>query len=443
MIAWALAAALATPPKLVVLEWEGGGSQLVRRLLAEGAMPHLAALVARGAVAEEARPPFVRGRLAAGAALWTGAAPDVSGVTGGYVPLAGRSILEGHPADVLAAASLPEAAATAGRQVVAVDLPWRPAGAAALTIEEAVPLDERLPDDQYGAEIMTRLARHRHAVVAAMKARSWDVFTVSLALPARAEARWWGIVVPGTPAADGAAAVRVWPRLRQVCQGVDLTIGALADALPPGAVFAVVGERGLTPTRWTFHPNVALRRAGLLALDRTGQVDLAHTEVMYGPTNGGFLLINTLDRPGGIVDPVRGPAVVNAARRALLEVSVKTLEGVRPVVRAALPPGPGTGTAGVLYLGLQPGYDMDAQPTGEALFSPRPPATSAGDGSPEEPGFLAVIGPGLAPRGRMAAISTLDVAPTLARLIGLPPLKDARGRVLTELLRSAGAGQPN
>jgi hypothetical protein len=443
VITLAVAAALAAPPRLVCLEWEGGGSALVRRLLAEGAMPNLAALVARGAVAEEARPPFLRGRLAASAALWTGAPPDATGVTGAYLPLAGRSILEGHPAEVLGVPAWPQAAAGAGRRVVAVDLPWAPAGATTLALEDARPLEPRLPDDEAAGELLTRLARHRHALVAAMKARPWEVLAVSLSVPAQAEARWWGLVAPGTPVADEAAATRSWPLLRRVCQGVDLTIGALAEAAPPGTVFCVAGNRDLTPQRWVFHPNVALRKAGLLGVDRAGKVDLARTGAMYGPTNGGFVLVNTQDRPGGTVDPVTAPTVVNAARDALLGVKVKVPEGLRPVVRAALPPGPATGTAGVLYLSLQPGYGLDARAAGDAIFDPVPLGTSAGDGCPELPGFLALAGPGVVPRARLASVSLLDVAPTLAKLGGFELPAQVRGRPAPGLLRSAAATPPN
>lgn len=127
-----LAAALLVPavargesPRLIVVSWDGAADWVIDRLLAEGALPHLAALAARGAAAEHSLASFPAKTAVSHAALWTGCWPGSNGVTGNSVPWEPGSgehtVLEkrrGYSAEVLTAEPLFLTAAKAGKKVV-------------------------------------------------------------------------------------------------------------------------------------------------------------------------------------------------------------------------------------------------------------------------------------------------------------------------------------
>jgi hypothetical protein len=65
-----------------------------------------------------------------------------------------------------------------------------------------------------------------------------------------------------------------------------------------------------------------------------------------------------------------------------------------------------------------------------------------GGGEPEvRESFLIMAGPGVAPNARVADGRTVDVAPTLAALLGVPAPRQATGHALTELLGLSPAGR--
>lgn len=112
------------PTPLVVVSWDGAGDVIVDRLLAEGRLPHLAALKARGVAARYSVTCQPSKTSAGHATLWTGAPPAVHGVTSNQVPLfptAEHTVLEsirGFDSAALTAEPLWVTAAKAGRRVV-------------------------------------------------------------------------------------------------------------------------------------------------------------------------------------------------------------------------------------------------------------------------------------------------------------------------------------
>jgi hypothetical protein len=86
--------------------------------------------------------------------------------------------------------------------------------------------------------------------------------------------------------------------------------------------------------------------------------------------------------------------------------------------------------AGDLYLFSASGVALAAGTAGEPVEPGHGGQHTTALDRPELDALFAVAGPGVAAGARPGRISNLDVAPTLAKLAGLPRPKDARGREL-------------
>ncbi|MCP4656416.1 MAG: hypothetical protein GY856_13465 [bacterium] len=122
----ALADPAPTPasPRLVLVSWDGAADWVVDRLLAEGRLPHLARLAARGVAAEHSLSSYPSKTAVGHAALWTGCWSDCNGITANDVlvpPAAEHTLLEirnGFRSEALLAEPLFVTAARAGKKVV-------------------------------------------------------------------------------------------------------------------------------------------------------------------------------------------------------------------------------------------------------------------------------------------------------------------------------------
>lgn len=142
-----------TPPprRVVIVSWDGAADWVMDRLLAEGKLPNVARLAASGARAEYSTAAFPSKTACGHASLWTGAFPDVNGITGNTVNIFPRSehtLLEkrsGFDSAALRAEPIWVTAAKAGKRV------------AVLSATQAYPPDRwveelraaRVPDDRY------------------------------------------------------------------------------------------------------------------------------------------------------------------------------------------------------------------------------------------------------------------------------------------------------
>lgn len=110
--------------KAVMISFDGGGERVIETLLARGAMPHLAALRARGVTPDYAQTNFPSKTAAGHAALWTGAFGNVNGINGNKVfalPTSRHTILEvedGFSSSELLAEPFFVTAARAGKRVL-------------------------------------------------------------------------------------------------------------------------------------------------------------------------------------------------------------------------------------------------------------------------------------------------------------------------------------
>lgn len=226
----------------------------------------------------------------------------------------------------------------------------------------------------------------------------------------------------------------------------DRLVGDLVAALGPDGAIAVVSDHGMAPVDRVFFPNLALERAGLLARNEKGEINLGATQVMFS-ADGEFLVVNTLDHLLGSVKPEDKEGFLSLAEREL----AKSAE-------AAL--GPGT-----LLPPLRPAEtsgDVRVSPDGDswiaasfdgvrlnALLSPKLPPKDAPlsrpidpmgyhTGDPRIPRLKATMvfaGPGFA-KGPATGVRHVDFAPTVLEWMGLGAPFGVAGKTVREFLET-------
>jgi hypothetical protein len=286
-----------------------------------------------------------------------------------------------------------------------------------------------------------RLAVRQHTRLASfvLEHTGWGLAVLSLPFPAEPLRLWAGRLDPSRPGHDAALAVRLRPFLDEALRLTDTWVGEVARRIPGDAALVVVGDHGLDGADRVARPNVALEAAGLLATNADGTVDLAQTRVVYAPANGGFLVVNHESRPGGS-QPRKGEPLARARAMGAMKEMRDPATG-EPVIaelvepdRRGAPPGMGGPSGGFLYLRPASGVTLSPdvrgpvveplEPRGDA-FDPAPPAVS---------GFIVLTGRGVAGGRSLGNVAPVDVAPTLARLLGLAAPPQAQGEPLPRAL---------
>ncbi len=283
-----------------------------------------------------------------------------------------------------------------------------------------------------------RVKKLRHAT----KSYPWNLALSYLPYPDGAEHMWYGLLDSESPVYRAAIAPKLWPYMEEVCRIVDGYIGEMRAIAGKSGHVVVVSDHGMEGVGWDFHPNVALREAGLLMLDAAGNIDLQRSEAFYSLNDGGYVWINRASH-GGIVLPNDVPAVKERVIHALSAVSAPDGRRMVTAVYDAAKADPGLGIGGTeggdLYLDILPGYLFSPKVTGNAMIQARHPLASGGHVfNPRRPSMHAIFyaaGPAFKQGEVIPPIRTIDVAPTLSRLLGIPAPADARGRVITEALR--------
>jgi predicted AlkP superfamily pyrophosphatase or phosphodiesterase len=213
------------------------------------------------------------------------------------------------------------------------------------------------------------------------------------------------------------------PESMAVLERLDAVLGAIRDAaerLAPGRAWvAVVSDHGFARTQTQLNPLVAFRDTGLISVDASGKI----TDWKAMPWSAGGSAAIVLKDPAD--------AAVLAQVRALLETLARDpANGIDRVLDAdALHQRGGFPPASFL-VGMKPGWRIVTTTAGPVTA----PSTQAGTHGhlPDVPELRAaffLVGPGV-PAGRaLGLIDMRDVAPTLARRLGLT-LPSAQGSVL-------------
>jgi predicted AlkP superfamily pyrophosphatase or phosphodiesterase len=203
---------------------------------------------------------------------------------------------------------------------------------------------------------------------------------------------------------------------------------SIEDAgLKDKATVLVATDHGFKKISKVIYPNVVLRKAGLVQVDKE-QVSACDAYVM---AQGGMAFVYVMDR---------------SRREALLpqlkEIFAAT-EGVDRVIDGTEGPSLGMPTPsenegmGDLILYPKAGYAFQGKYEGE-----EPVAVSTNylgthgyiNTDPQLDGAFIAWGYGIKPGARVPRISNLDVAPTLAELLGVK-LPDVEGKVLRDMMK--------
>jgi predicted AlkP superfamily pyrophosphatase or phosphodiesterase len=212
---------------------------------------------------------------------------------------------------------------------------------------------------------------------------------------------------------------------------VDERVGRLLAALPAGALdrdtaVIVVSDHGFLPSAHGIRANVRLRQLGLLEPDGRGGIARAEARVVM---NHGAALLYVLD--------ARDPALVASQ----LAPELATLPGVSRVfappeyAALGLPTPEQNAHAGDLVLEAEPGYSFVDDADGDEVLGPPRYLGTHGQLAtrPDNAAFFLAAGAGIRRGVRLAPITSRDVAPTLAQVLGIA-MESVEGRVLAELL---------
>lgn len=255
---------------------------------------------------------------------------------------------------------------------------------------------------------------------------------------------WMGALDPDSPRYEPRLAAKLLPFYERVYQLEDAWLGAVIDAAGSDAAVCLVSDHGMAGIGKTFSPNTVLERAGLLARTEDGKgIDLTRTRVCAPPWGDYFVTINGTDWKGGIVPAEQRNAALDQAADALL--AARDPETGRPIVTRVFRTGEvvGLGIRGVaggdLYLDLAPGYVPTNRLQPEILQAHASPIGAGVHGFfPLRTKMQAIFflgGAGVVQGKRIAGVRQIDVAPTIARLLGIPPPADAQGHIIGEALQ--------
>jgi predicted AlkP superfamily phosphohydrolase/phosphomutase len=249
-----------------------------------------------------------------------------------------------------------------------------------------------------------------------------------------------GLIDPDSSRSSPALAERAWPHVeRAFAATVDRFVGEVRRRFPD-ATLVVTSDHGMEGTGRVVYPNVILRQAGLLELGASGAVDLARTKAIVLDQRAGLVTINALDRKGGIVSPDERAVLKRQVATALL--AARDPDTGAPVVRAVLDAetdGPALGFSAEggadLVLDPFPDYAIYTDPAGAVVAAASRSPVGEGKHGPlptrrRLQGIFYAAGPGVTPGLRLPIVHLTDVAPTVARLLGIPAPAQSTGTPL-------------
>jgi predicted AlkP superfamily pyrophosphatase or phosphodiesterase len=212
---------------------------------------------------------------------------------------------------------------------------------------------------------------------------------------------------------------------------LDTQVGALLAALDDAGIASrtslfIVSDHGFKTVKRQIRPNVSLHRAGLLEV-ADGKV--TRTQAYVVPEGGtAIVYLTTPDPAGELLGKVR--------------LALQGIEGIDRVIEPdgfaelGLPRPEDNAQMGVLFLTAREGYAFTAAAGGEVVVDAAEGSLGAHgyvSSDPEIQSLFIASGRGVASGVVLDWIDAIDVAPTVARLLGFE-LKGVEGRVVTEIL---------
>jgi predicted AlkP superfamily pyrophosphatase or phosphodiesterase len=252
---------------------------------------------------------------------------------------------------------------------------------------------------------------------------------------------WMGALDPDSPVYNPVLAARLMPFYEQFYQLQDAWLGDLIDSAGPDAAVCLVSDHGMAGTGNNFSPNAVLEKAGLLTRTADGKgIDLTKTQICAPPWGDYFVSVNGTDWKDGIVTPAERESVLRQASDALL--SARDPRTGRPIVTRVFRPdeviglGMGGPAGGDLYLDFAPGFaPRNSLQTDWVSADPSPIGAGTHGFFPLRTKMQAIFflgGAGVTHDTQIPGMRQIDVAPTIARLLGIPAPANATGHILGE-----------
>lgn len=367
------------------------------------AAPQLAALAEAGIAVEALPPVFPAATLPALVSLVTGRVPAAHGVLlGGEPGPHGIEAPRPLPASAIRSGTLWQAVAAAGAGVAAFDWP----ATAGTTIAQSLPAGAASADTPTpGSARDAALAGAACALLTSPNPPRLLLLRLAQAEVARDTAPPGSSAALRAIASADAEVARIVSCLRSA--------GRLASS-----AIVVTGDHGTLPVHSSILPNARLAEVGLVTLERGRRV---LSWQALARSNGGTAFVYARDADDALL-----------ARRALEESARAT--GAFRVVSAQELLARDADPEAWFGLDAAPGWIFDDGFAG-SLIAPAL-QRAAGGYAPGEPGMatgLVAFGAGLRPNVRVPEMRQIDVAPTLARLLGVA-LPDADGQALFGVL---------
>lgn len=244
-----------------------------------------------------------------------------------------------------------------------------------------------------------------------------------------------GMLDPDTPAHDPVLAEKVWPVYEEMFRRCMDDYVVAIRRLVPEATLVIGADHGVEGNRRWWYPNAVLREAGVVVEDGNGRVDLARTRALF---TGSGVFVNSTRFKNGIVTDQQRQGVKADVRKALL--SARDPATGTPLVRAVVDAdldGEALGIGGEfapdLYFDPTPGYQPGTFASKVVVGPDIPRGMGAHGPFPTRRrlhGIFYAVGPGVRAGARPGIVRQVDPAPTVARLLGIPPPAHSVGRAL-------------
>ncbi|MBV6458369.1 MAG: hypothetical protein HONBIEJF_01496 [Fimbriimonadaceae bacterium] len=250
---------------------------------------------------------------------------------------------------------------------------------------------------------------------------------------------WMGYMDPEVEGVDPAVRAYFWECYERVFQMQDAWLGTILDKVGPETVVALVSDHGMQGVTSYANVNAILAKAGLATFGPEGRIDLSKTKVCAPPWADFGLVVNTVDRKGGIVALADKKKVLQDATTALL--SARDPDGsaiVTSVMQADVWRGLGLGGASGAdaFLDFAPGlYPSGRRSSNLTERSPEPFGVHGF--VPYRAKMQTVFyarGKGLARGAKLSTIRQVDIMPTLCRALGATPPPKAIGNVIGQAI---------
>ncbi len=243
--------------------------------------------------------------------------------------------------------------------------------------------------------------------------------------PDEMEHTFYGLSRPDITGFDATVAQKIAPYRRWGYAVIDTRVALLDSLAGRKGNIVFFSDHGMAPVAKDVSINLALQRAGLLAYDSGGKIDIAHTQAAH---NKFGVMINTKDWRGGIVAPEDRNAIVDQVEKVLLGI-VDPQTGKAVVTGTFRPETHGKllgigGDAGAdIYFDLAPGYGVSDKSTTDLITTKRAPIGEHGF-QPTRDDMLASFiarGPKFAHGTTIPLMHSIDVSSAVSDLLGISP----------------------